>query len=334
MKVHNTYWNDIEWGLISSAEEIDRKIEYWISKQNTVDNNHHICWLSKHMMNYYEFTIDHLKNISIEKELNIVKLFFYQNHYLSFILFIMLQISVVIVRHGSEFRWESIWINHASFMSLLKMLFLLYILLWINITLVILYTFSKDLSTNNKFNGIYGYWQLEKIGVLFLSNEVFGILSSFSNVATWLLSKMFKINVKTVSSLYLFIIQIIAVIFTIKLMGSIKSNWEVIVLFAIHLIFQFEKVATIFIAADFISSIFTVSKDEIEKHGLDKIWVLCQDVIHHGALLSWNHVYHQEWLKEFYSVNQSWLYCQHSIDFPQPISKLQKRIVKERSSSY
>ena len=82
---------------------------------------------------------------------------------------------------------------------------------------------------------------------------------------------MFKINVKTVSSLYLFIIQIIAVIFTIKLMGSIKSNWEVIVLFAIHLIFQFEKVATIFIAADFISSIFTVSKHEIEKHGLDKI---------------------------------------------------------------
>lgn len=151
------------------------------------------------------------------------------------------------------------------------MLLLLYILLCINITLVIFYTYSKDLSDSKNSKGIYGYWQLEKIGALFLANEVFGILSSFSSIASCILAKLFKINVKKATEFYLFILQIITVVFMLKLMGKIANNWEVTALFIIHLISQFERVATIMIAADFISSMFTVSKLEIEQHGLEKV---------------------------------------------------------------
>ena len=180
------------------------------------------------------------------------------------------------------------------------------------------------------------YWDLDylkKIGSMFIAYEVFEVLESFSIIATCLVAKFSSFNMNTMQSCYLFMIQCVVTGFiSVFTLGTIFSI-QVFVMYLIKITFQFEEMATHLIAMCHFSNMFTVSKSEIARHNLDDIWILCQSEISEGVLLSWNHVFHHECLKQSYSADQHCLSCQKYIEFPQDVSDLHVIISKERKTS-
>ena len=266
------------------------KLENWLVQQRYTENNSQLWWLSKYSYSFYEFTLHYLRGFSIGRELKLIQSLFVQNHSFLFLFTLMIQTSWSILRSGSEIRSESIIAKKTKIVSLLKMLLLLSFIFLLDIVFVLLFSYSNDLSYTNNTKGVFGYIKFEKIIMIFLANEAFEALESFSITFIWLLSKFFKFNERIMKNLHLFLLQILTIVILIKLMGKANWNWEVITLLIIKSIFHFEKVASNLIAADLISSMFTVTKAEIKMYSLDKMWILCQSEMNEGILLSWNHV--------------------------------------------